>query len=316
MAWNISASLALLYLILYATLLIHLLVLYGKQKISIRSRFTFVTFHVLIRLASQATGLAFALAGYSNVGLLIAYFILGAEGYFTLVLCAYRFLIVWHQAHFRSRESWLEPKRPAGEKWWRTTLGALVPYVPGERLRPMGFIHSYLVVANTLIIVGGTMLSRGSGDSEGFESDLQRIQTSKILRTVGQAIFLIINIALLSAILMTAYQARVESNRQEEDEETSNYPHPTLIILLIVWPLLIVRGLYGLLSPFVDPFNYFVPDNYDSHGLTLKFITYEYVLGTTMEWLSCALLIGTWWTEKWPGLVQTVQESDKKAIQN
>ncbi len=180
----------------------------------------------------------------------------------------------------------------------------------------MGFIHSYLVVANTLIIVGGTMVSRGSGDSEGFESDPQRIQTSKILRTVGQAIFLIINIALLLGILMTAYQARVESNRQDEDEETSKYPHPTLIIIFVVWPLLIVRGFYGLLSPFVDPFNYFVLDNYDSHGLTLKFITYEYVLGTTMEWLSCASLIGTWWTEKRPGLVQTVQESDKKAIEN
>lgn len=93
MGLNTEATAALVYLILYLLLFIILIIGYVTGRLELRSRYSVITFHVTVRLASQAVGLAFGIEGYSNVDLLVAYFILGAEGYFTLVLCTYRCLI-------------------------------------------------------------------------------------------------------------------------------------------------------------------------------------------------------------------------------
>jgi len=298
-SWNVSASLALLYLILYCVLFLILIYLYATRAIALRSRYTVISFHILIRLASQATGLAFSLVGYANVNLLVAYFILGAEGYFTLVLCAYRFLVAWHYAHLESGDSWLEPKRPQGEPFFKRMLdGLLVIPGPGRKPRPMSLIHNLLIVANALIISGGSILSGGNDTTATFGSDKDKVNTAKILRSVGQAMFLAINIFLLFVLLHTVRQSR----REQRSSRRSAALHPTLMLLLLAWPLLLVRGLYGLLYSFVNQFNYFYAGNYTDTGLTHSFIVYEYVLGTTMEWASCALLIATYWAEKyWPG---------------
>ena len=70
--------------------------------------------------------------------------------------------------------------------------------------------------------------------------------------------------------------------------------HPTLYILLATWPLLIVRGLYGIFSSVVLLFNHFSPSDYGQEGLTSSFVIGEYILSTTMEWTSCALLMLTY----------------------
>ena len=58
---------------------------YQTKKIKLRSRYSFLYFHVIIRIASQACGVAFGVLGFTNIDVFLAYLILGAEGYFTLV---------------------------------------------------------------------------------------------------------------------------------------------------------------------------------------------------------------------------------------
>lgn len=80
MSLNTEASAALVFLILYAILLFCMLFGYFTGRISLRSRYSVILFHITIRLASQATGLAFGVVGYNNnTSALVAYFILGGK---------------------------------------------------------------------------------------------------------------------------------------------------------------------------------------------------------------------------------------------
>ncbi|KAJ8509557.1 hypothetical protein ONZ45_g8296 [Pleurotus djamor] len=327
MPWDIAATLSILYLVLYAFLFGVLIFLFATGKVSLKSRYGTIGFHVLLRLAAQSVGLAFALIGYANVGLLVAYFVLGAEGYFTLVLCAYRFVIAWHESHFVSGHSWLERKQEVWLGWWHATVESFKCYSRGWGIQWMGIIHWLLVTGNGLIVAGGNIVSGG-------DTDESTIKISNIMRTLGQALFLGINIVLLGIVYFTIRQANRENAMEVsnegislqpipphsystlKDQQTqearvpvepaarpSQSPHPTLLILLVVWPLLVVRGCYGLLGPFIGPFDYFNDDNYGEHGLTAEFVTYEYVMSTTMEWTICTLLVLSYWTEKrWPGI--------------
>jgi hypothetical protein len=77
MGLNTEASAALVFLILYAILFVVMFLGYVTRRLRLASRHTVVFFHITVRLASQATGLAFGIVGYSNISLLVAYFILG-----------------------------------------------------------------------------------------------------------------------------------------------------------------------------------------------------------------------------------------------
>jgi hypothetical protein len=114
--------------------------------------------------------------------------------------------------------------------------------------------------------------------------------TAKAMRTAGQAAFLTINVFLLYCIFDTIRQL----HRDNSDKGT----HPTLLLLLATWPLLFVRGLYGVMSGVLPAFNYFNPNNYGKTGLTASFVISEYIMGTTMEWTSCTLLLATYLTSR------------------
>ena len=76
MGLNGEASAALVFLILYTILFVLLVAGYIGRYLKWRSRYTIVLFHVTVRLASQATGVAFGIIGYKDIGLLVAYFVL------------------------------------------------------------------------------------------------------------------------------------------------------------------------------------------------------------------------------------------------
>ena len=82
MGLNTEASAALVFLVLYTILFAFMLYGYATRRLGFRSRYSVILFHVTIRLASQATGLAFGVVGYANTSLLVAYFILGGKFYF------------------------------------------------------------------------------------------------------------------------------------------------------------------------------------------------------------------------------------------
>jgi hypothetical protein len=76
MGLNTETRAALVFLILYAILFVFLLLGHVMGCLPLRSRYSIITFHVMVRLASQATGVAFGIVGYSAINLLVAYFIL------------------------------------------------------------------------------------------------------------------------------------------------------------------------------------------------------------------------------------------------
>jgi len=98
------------FLILYAINLCILIYGYTTRLIRFKSVYTFLLLHVILRLAAQSVAIALGTRDYLDIGLLIAWFVLGAEGYFSLVLCAYRFLITHHQHTYPTEGSWLEGK--------------------------------------------------------------------------------------------------------------------------------------------------------------------------------------------------------------
>jgi hypothetical protein len=79
-----EAILSLIFLILYSVNLSILIFGYATRRIVFKSVYTFLLLHVVLRLAAQSVGLVLGVRGF-NVGVLIAYFVLGAEGYFSLV---------------------------------------------------------------------------------------------------------------------------------------------------------------------------------------------------------------------------------------
>jgi hypothetical protein len=82
MGLNTEASAALVFLVLYTILFALMIYGYASRHLLFRSRYSVILFHVTIRLASQATGLAFGIVGYANTSLLVAYFILGGKYFF------------------------------------------------------------------------------------------------------------------------------------------------------------------------------------------------------------------------------------------
>src|SRR5882762_11917455 len=129
------------------------------------------------------------------------------------------------------------------------------------------------------------MSTGGSNTVKDFNSNLS---TAKIMRTVGQSIFLTINVFLLYCIL--------DTTRQSHWEYSGKRTHPTLLVLVAIWPFLFIRGLYGIMSGVFPAFNYFNPANYEAKGLRTSFVISEYIMGTTMEWASCMLLMVTYLT--------------------
>ena len=331
MGLTTEATTALVYLVLYTILFSYLFYGYATRHLTFGSRYTVILFHVTIRLPSQATGFAFGVVGYSNTNLLVAYLVLGgesilfylfpsttrpaflltAEGYFSLVICTYRFLISWQNDNLASHNSWLEPHFPPNTPMFRRFLLSFALFGPNRQ--PMAVIHNLLIGANTIIIagehrihpiifvfkyiyhfffffniyIGGSLLARGFNSEKDFNSNLL---TPKIMRTVGQSVFLSINAFLLYCILDTIHQSRLENPNKRT--------HPTLLILLAIWPCLFTRGMYGVLTGCLPAFSYFNLDNYNATGLKISFLASEYGMGTTMEWVSCTLLMLTYITSR------------------
>lgn len=105
----------------------------------------------------------------------------------------------------------------------------------------MVVVHSLLVIGNVLIIYGGTQLVGIPQDSPEF---LVRVERAKILRTVGQSIFMAINACLIGIVGKTI----LDEKKQVEKEGRLWKPHKTLVILQITCLPLIVRGIFGILQ--------------------------------------------------------------------
>ncbi|SAM83819.1 uncharacterized protein UBRO_06473 [Ustilago bromivora] len=320
--WSPLASASLVFLILYFILFLFLAYLYVLRKVPLLSRWFVLLLHVTVRLASQGCGLSFGIVGYANIDLLVAYFILGAEGYFTLVVCTLRFLIAWQRNHWGGL-SWLEPNDPSRERGgWRKRFSRMFQWKHSRgssSLKAVIIVDWLLVGANTIIISGGSLSSAAYTDKELSPSQVRsRLDASKALRAAGQAIFLAVNMALLACVAITIHQHRHHrySNTQVEvvsdtpapekaqelpAEESRRRPwfgHATLLLLLATWPFLAIRGAFGVAQAIVPDLNYFNSEVYDANNLTAQFVTEETCFVTMMEFISAAILATSYFTTR------------------
>ncbi|KAJ7784939.1 hypothetical protein DFH07DRAFT_786335 [Mycena maculata] len=290
-----EAGAALAFLIGYLAIFVWMLFLFLTQRIKWASRYTLLFFHVTIRVASQACGIGFGILGFTNTNLFLAFLILSAEGYFSLVLCAFRFLISWQQHNLLSGQSWLEPPDPPNTNRSRRFFAFLFlgpfAFILYPR-NPMVGLHSALLLANVCIIIGGSYLAGADYSDPDLPDTKRRLQISKITRTTGQSVFLLGNALLLVLILAT-----MRNNRRDGDSRSKTGTiHPTLWLLLLAWFPLIVRGVFGILQAAVYSLSYFNPANYRASGFTHRFTIIEYLLGVLTEWLACVILNLTFFT--------------------
>ncbi|KAK0522322.1 hypothetical protein OC834_006329 [Tilletia horrida] len=302
MALNALGIASVVFLVLYAGLFLALLYGFGTAQMKFKSRWSLVLLHVTLRLAAQSVGLAFALRGFAELGLLIAYLVLSAEGYFSLVLCTARFLVSF-QIHAMG-DSWLEPKMhsklslaqrfaanfalSAGAR--RRVLGA--EGAAQTKPNPMVSVHYLLIGANTIIVVGGSLLASAYNQDTGELVDANSFDTGRYMRTAGQAVFLAINLALIGCIVATVRQFRDKA--AQNGRRVPVYGHPFLLIILAVSPFLVIRGVFGICQAVIPSLSYYSPETFTPTGLTTEFVVKETVLATAMEWSTCALLCCTW----------------------
>jgi hypothetical protein len=306
-----DGSAALVFLILYAILLVVTLFAFGTRRVSFCHHIA-VLVYIIIRLAAQALGFAFSILTYEAVGLHVAYTILTAEGYFILVSALLHYIIAWQIRYTKDRQSWIVPPWPPGTPFLERLKDCFCFF--GPKRRPMFFVQFFLNSANGLIIGGGSLLGSGISSTttlEMFQLHLLRGVTPKAMRGTGQALLLCLNLFMLYCV--------IDAMRQWRRERPDRPVHPTLQILLIAGSFLVVRGVYGVLGAVLPAFNYFSPNNYDEGGLTQKFLISEYLLGATMECLACLLLMYTYFTSRddppsdEPALAsqENVEKSDK-----
>lgn len=327
MSLNAQASALLAFLILYTIPFLILLNEYVSHLLQLHSQYTIIFFHVTIRVALQATGLASGIAGLSNLYLLVAYYILGAEGYITLVWCSYRFLINWQYQNTPSHDSWLEPRQITHRKWYIRLRDSFALPGSGRQRHPMGVMHLLLLGAN------GVKFAGAYGEDPNLLDVKATLNKAKILRVVGQSIFVAVNMFFLYRI----YSAMKENKREREREGMAmkmghrevqtqaaatvrNYTswgtrpkqwagvHPTLWLLLATWPLLIIRGVYGVVASVLSAFSFFNPENYGADGLSPSFVTNEYILSVLMECASCVLLMLIFWSSHHDPLLEPIPE--------
>ncbi|WVQ95282.1 hypothetical protein IAU59_002377 [Kwoniella sp. CBS 9459] len=307
-----------------------LILLYGffSRRISIKSVYAFLLFHVILRLSAQSVSVAIGTKDHLVPGLLIAFFVLGAEGYFSLVLCAYRFLIHHHQHFYPTDGSWLEGKPNKNKSkdgqgevkdpWYKRLKRAMTARNKDGKKDPwvMTIIHWTLIGANVIIVVGGTRVT-GADITLDPEDFWDRLHTAEVMRAVGQAIFLVMNLYLALFFYLSVNQDknplgtlpsgynrffRVAPDHGRVD--APNRPHisrgflgrisPDLMVLIVAWPPLIIRGIFGLLQAVVDKINYASPAAYASiNGFSNLFIAMENVFSVLPEWTACCLLCMT-----------------------
>lgn len=230
----------------------------------LKSVYTSLLFFGVVRLGAQISGVGFSILGIEHWQWLVAYLVLGAEGYFALIISLFYLYSKCLKSAFGY--SFIDYRR---EK--------------GILKRPIrdGF-HWLLAIANGLIIAGGSMLR--SIKVQDYDSDRLTINASKIMRCTGQAVFLLLTILLICSMLRTIFVRKLKKY--------------DIYFLLSTSPFLLVRGIYGLLACVINKMDYYEMSNYDVDGFSVYFITTEYCLATSMEFIAASILLGLYFMER------------------
>lgn len=265
---GVAAAVFLALYAIYALVMVYIVYVKGFKTV-----YTFLMSFPFIRFGSQLCGLVFAIKGIEHYKWLIAYLVLGAEGYFVLILSAFLFLV--HAQKRKNGYSWLEKSQSfLKENPLRNSYAAI--------------FHWVLVPANAMVIAGGSMLT----GIENYDAERKKVRISKGLRTTGQSLFLSLTIIILLLGLNAFKKEKVRNHFN--------------ITILLASPFLIVRGVFGILSIYIENMNYYQLSNYSGAGINHMLVIYEYVLSTTMEFAASIFIVSNFFLEK-----QADRDADK-----
>lgn len=242
-----------------------------------RTVYTLIFFFTLFRFGGQLCGVVCFKVGPQHWQWLISYLVLGAEGYFALIFAAFRFTCRAQEEKFGT--SWVTHEGPNVGKLPVLKLFFGFGFFTRSWAR---MFHFVLIPANALVIAGGSMLA-GMLD-EQIADDPGKVNTSKALRTVGQSLFLALTICLILLNLYVFAKERVRN-------------HTTLAVMCIA-PFMMVRGIFGILSIYIQEMNYFDYGNYTDGLVNHLLVIYEYVLSTSMEFISACILMTKYWLDE------------------
>lgn len=223
--------------------------------------YTFIWVFSLFRFFGQVCGVVYASLGPAHWQWLIAYLVLGAEGYFTLIFAAFRFTCRAQLNEFGSS--------------WVLELGPPIrSFILRRNFTWAELFRVILIPANVLVIAGGATLA-GMADSDNIKES--EVKSSEHLRSAGQCLFLAMTVI---AILLNIYVYVKERVRN----------HITVGVMCAS-PFLLVRGIFGVLSIYINSMNYFNSINYATSSASRQVTIYEYLMGTTMEFIAACCLM-------------------------
>lgn len=135
------------------------------------------------------------------------------------------------------------------------------------------YFHLFLIPANSLLVVSGTLTQ---GDNP---SDL-----GKYLKGIGQILFLLQSLVLSG---ITIYDYRV-----------NNVKTTRMKLLLTLIPFILIRGIFGVVSTFIEELSYLSDQIYTSTRAMMIWTLYEYLLSVTMEFLTAFCLVATYFSKE------------------
>lgn len=226
------------------------------SKRGLKTFFNYLAFFALVRLGAQVCGVAYATQGFNNVSLLAAYMVLVAMGFLALIFTTLRVTI--HEQKVKFGRSWIESSLPIR--------------LPIKLLNtPFGIVRAILIAGSVTFIVGGVYVSNGLESSSNSEELLART-----LRLAGLICY---TVATLISIFWSWYAFFAERIRT-----------PSLVLVLVSGPFMLVRVVFNFLSIYVKKMNQFHYDNVRGLTVNSDYVVYEAILALLMEFCICVLL--------------------------
>ncbi len=235
--WSPLASASVAFLVAYDVLFAVLVSLFVLRRVPRTAPSAILLLHVVVRLAAQATGLAYGVRD-RNIQTLLAYSTLAAQGQFLLLLCAAHTLHAWQSDHRRAHR-WLIvafdtiPRR--GQRRAHRGGGGDRPHLLPPRLHAEwhegqtghGQVDAHRGPVGILAADARAVRAPGRHDASPPSPPTQRHQQR--------------------------HAPRRQAPRRRKEEALVGTP--TLGLLTAAWPFLVVRGVWGVMQAAVPDLN-------------------------------------------------------------
>ncbi|CAN3356738.1 hypothetical protein DICA3_C05270 [Diutina catenulata] len=237
------------------------------RKEGFRSLYTLLLIYGIIRWGAQLCGIVYSILGTRHWQWLVSYLVLGAEGYFLLVLSCFNYV-----AKSQTQQFGFSKLKPKGKEQKKK-------YALWGFLSPSTIFHWSLLPANILVVYGVTILGRLTPAEVAANPGLQ--SRSEGCRAAGQAMFLCLTLTVFTLSLNCYFRQKVRQ--------------PELYVIWFAFPFLLCRGIYGVISVFVPAMDLFDRRNYTINGAKTEFVIMEYCLAITTEFITAVMLVGVYY---------------------